>query len=516
MTNNFRTPVYAFAVFVLPVLFLNCASENFKPINYLDQKAPGLTAEVFAPGVVTTDFFEHSAPAFSPDGSVVLWTVVNKHYRAYLLEMKYQNGKWSAPARPSFADSTADDYYPSFSPDGEKLYFSSRRKLPGDHENGDIRIWEVERIQDEWKNPVPFDTTVSRGHEFAHSISRNGTLYFSTSLGGGANWNILKSERVNNAYLKPVLLPYSINSVNFEDGVFIAPDESFLIFDSQRPEGIGGSIDLYISFRNRNKGWSIPVNMGSKINSAFSERFVKLSPDGKYLFFGSNRNQSDKNWGFDIYWIDARVLDELRPVESEENSIQQPMGDEIINALFKNEKEAVGSLFHQWLAVHPKSLDATLNYSSVLRNQGQLLAAEKLLDNDQWSENVNIVMEKSLVMFGLNNDEEADRLLSPILVEGDQLRERYIYLSMSLLEMRRIKKSDEYFEKAMTIFPSSFPYYNRAASLARVGEKDRAFEALNKAIDHKGYNVKQAYEDDSSFDSLKKDKRWKILMKRMD
>jgi Tol biopolymer transport system component len=32
------------------------------------------------------------------------------------------------------------------------------------------------------------------------------------------------------------------------------------------------------------------------------------SPDGKYLFFTSNREGQD-----DIYWIEARVIDRLRP-----------------------------------------------------------------------------------------------------------------------------------------------------------------------------------------------------------
>ena len=75
---------------------------------------------------------------------------------------------------------------------------------------------------------------------------------------------------------------------------------------------IAGSIDLYICFRDKGGRWTMPVNMGPKINSASSERFARLSPDGKYLFFGSTRTRSSEHWGFDMYWIDASVIDELR------------------------------------------------------------------------------------------------------------------------------------------------------------------------------------------------------------
>jgi hypothetical protein len=81
--------------------------------------------------------------------------------------------------------------------------------------------------------------------------------------------------------------------------------------------------------------------------------------------------------------------------------------------------------------------------------------------------------------------------------------------------MRKLKASDEYFEKAMAIFPSSFPYYNRASTLARMGEKNKAFEALNKAVEYGGYSVKKDYENDANLESLKSDRRWQALVKKL-
>lgn len=489
------------------------------PPDYLGQKPPGGVAELFAPGLISTELSEHSAPAFSPDGSVVLWTVMDKSYRGYLMEMTHQNGAWSTPARPSFADTTADDYYPTFSPDGKKLFFSSRRKPPAGYApTTDIRIWEVARTSTGWGKPVPFDTAVSRGGEYAHAITKKGTFYFSSALAGGNNLNIYRSGKLGGRYTTPTLLPYSINSVGYEDGPYVSPDEDFLIFESHRPEGIAGSLDLYISFRTPTGAWGMPVNMGPKINSEWAERFAGLSPDGKYLFFGSSRSRSAEQWGFDIYWIDANVINELRTAPTARVPIAEPLGQQTIAALHQKDAQRTGALLNEWLRLYPNSLDAVVLYSSVLRKQNRYREARQLLDAQatQWQENPSILLERALALIGLDKTDEASNALAPLLVPGDQLRERYLTLSNALLDMGKLPESDGYFEKAMALGAGSFPYYQRAGALARIGENDRAFAALNKAVELKGYTSRKAYESDPSLASLKTDARWKPLMDKLE
>ena len=501
----------------ITLLLYNCSSEKDGSINYLGQDPPGLSAELFSPGLITTDSMEHSAPAFSPDGKVVLWTVLDRSYRASMMEMAFENGKWSAPRRPTFADSTADDYYPSFSPDGKSLYFSSRRKVPaGFPDDRGIRIWRVERNDGRWGSPVLFDTTVLKGENYAHSITKDGTMYYSTSKGGSVNWCLYSVQKTSEGHLKSELLPYSINSVDYEDGPYVAPDESFLIFESQRPEGLGGSGDLYISFRSSDGGWNIPVNMGPKINSIATERFARLSPDGKFLFFGSTRNSSATRIGFDIYWIDAEIINELRKEATAQSKIHIPLGNEIISSLYKNEIDSASRKLKTWLGLHPNSLDATVIYSSLLRKQKNFSEADSVLSGSSvaWKENTSIVMEKALVKFGLNEGDEARKLLEPILVEGDQLRERYIYLSSALVDMEKFEVSDSYFEKAMLIHASPFPYFRRGCAYARIGQKERAFVALEKAVDL-GMGPRKEFEDNLDLASLKSDGRWKRLMDRI-
>jgi hypothetical protein len=63
-----------------------------------------------------------------------------------------------------------------------------------------------------------------------------------------------------------------------------------IFFYSNRPDSIGGSLDLWTSTRETClDAWSTPVNLGGTVNSASSEQHPTLSCDGETLIFSSNR-----------------------------------------------------------------------------------------------------------------------------------------------------------------------------------------------------------------------------------
>ena len=89
---------------------------------------------------------------------------------------------------------------------------------------------------------------------------------------------------------------YNNSSYSFAQPTLSA-DGQTLIFASDM-EGGYGETDLYVSRRTQS-GWSEPVNLGAKINSAGSELFPFLHSSGK-LYFSSNRYGGQG--GFDIYY----------------------------------------------------------------------------------------------------------------------------------------------------------------------------------------------------------------------
>lgn len=311
---NYETTRKMRCACLLLVVLISCnqASDHDANIDYLGRKPPGENAVLFAPGIISTSSFEHSAPSFSPDGQTVLWTVMEMpSYQTRILQMDFANGKWSQPYSPTFCDSAANEVYPSFSPDGKDLYFSSSRKIStSDTIVKGNRLWKVRKNSNGWDSPILLDTIVSRGGDYACSVAESGNLYFTFGPFRSPDWNIYRSDMSNKEYARPVKLNF--NGAGYEDGPFVAPDESYIIFESKRSESINGSIDLFICFRTKDGQWSEPKNMGPKINSTFDERFSRVSPDGKYLFFGSNRNQTEKQNGFDIFWIDAGIVEKLK------------------------------------------------------------------------------------------------------------------------------------------------------------------------------------------------------------
>src|SRR6266436_1059982 len=82
----------------------------------------------------------------------------------------------------------------------------------------------------------------------------------------------------------------AINSAFSDQGPAISKDGLSLYFTSDRPEGLGGPFDMYVSQRaSVDDPWGSPVNLGPTVNTAFDEGEPGLSRDGHFLFFQSKR-----------------------------------------------------------------------------------------------------------------------------------------------------------------------------------------------------------------------------------
>jgi len=282
---------------------------------YLGQKLPGMKAEIFAKGIVSTEHHEHSAPAISPDGKEIYWSLwempspENPIQKIYYVELT--DSGWTIPRIASFSGVYSDGG-PCFSCDNRRLFFSSRRPLGGRGPAKDRDIWFIERTDSGWGPPqnlgAPINTEMGEG---SPTLTKDGTLYFVAYYAGvKGNYGIYRSKIIDGKYTEPEPLPKTINSNDYDWTPFISPDESYLIFASGR-EGSHGFNDLYISFNKGNNDWTEPQNMGPVINDGSQVRFPAESPDGKYLFF----NRSTKEKHDDVFWIDAKVIDNLKSME---------------------------------------------------------------------------------------------------------------------------------------------------------------------------------------------------------
>ena len=336
MYNNKFTKSVSYAlILVMLCLILKCKKQSDGLIKisgpYLGQKPPGKTAQIFAPGLISTGHNERIA-CFSQDGRELYFMLYGSPI-GVLLFTKEKEGAWSKPKVMPFSNKYNGEYI--LSPTGNQIVFSSNRPL---NDKGkpldDYYTWIVEKEGDVWGEPKYIKEFEDEDRSFSAypSISQNGNIYFfSKRKGGIGSEDIYMSKFVNGVYSKPMNLGNMINTENDEIDPFIAPDESYLIFLRRSDEGFGG-VDLYISFREKDGSWTNSKNMGSNINSEASEFCPTVTPDGKYIFFTSNRLtyknycetplsyeekirilNSPGNGNSDIYWIDAEIIEDLKP-----------------------------------------------------------------------------------------------------------------------------------------------------------------------------------------------------------
>ena len=140
------------------MFFTSCGERDGFPVlkgPYLGQQLPGDTPEFFAPGIVTTRYHEHSAPAFSPDGSEVYWSAflgpLQSKAPQVILYSEQKNGIWTKPEVAPFSGQYTEGN-PFFSIDGSILFYGSKRPKNGKGEPEDRDIWYVERTSTGWSN----------------------------------------------------------------------------------------------------------------------------------------------------------------------------------------------------------------------------------------------------------------------------------------------------------------------------------------------------------------------------
>ncbi|MCP5106099.1 MAG: hypothetical protein GY950_22125, partial [bacterium] len=276
-----------------------------KPVlkgEYLGQPKPGLVPVLFAPGFVSTEHRQLNA-VFTADGKEFYFSVSKPNTPFAIMVTKQVNGQWSTPAVIPFGGKHSDVDH-SISPDGKRFFFCSRRPVNVDDKpKKDHDFWVAERINKDWSEPRHLGFEVNTDKEdYYPVVTRDGTLYFSSQREGEGTNNIYHSRLKDGKYTKADKLGEAVNTEYREFDPFIAPDESFLIFASERPDGYGAS-DLYISFRKEDGAWAKAKNMGEGINSSGPDFTPMLSPDGKYLFFTSGRGGVN-----DIYWVDAKII----------------------------------------------------------------------------------------------------------------------------------------------------------------------------------------------------------------
>jgi len=302
MRNNY----FIAAILVVGLFFSACKSKNHhvkasdsrtKERPYLGQKRPGIIPEMFAPGMVSTENWEMSG-VFTPDQKEFYYIreVGEKEEDKKQVFMMYQqdgNGNWKE------SEISGRVGEPFISPDGKIMHLGRRYK-----ERTDAGWSEIKSLG------TPFDTI----RIMRMTSSAKGTYAFDEATPSGKS--VLRYARILNGKRQaPKPFPKEINTGRFNAHPFIAPDESYVLWDGQRDDGPRNA-EIYVSFKQPNGTWGTAIKLNKEINTKASEFGARVTPDGRYLFFNRNTGKvrpTDKYENTDIFWVDAKVIEKFRP-----------------------------------------------------------------------------------------------------------------------------------------------------------------------------------------------------------
>ncbi len=137
-----------------------------------------------------------------------------------------------------------------------------------------------------WQKPV--DITKQLGgftRLYSNSITGDGKLMV-LFMDDGGDGNLYFSQRTDSTWSKIWNPGKPINTIYWEAHGFITPDGKKLFFSSNRPGGFG-ELDIWTSDRKENGSWATPVNCGEVINTPFNEDTPFFDPDNNALIFSS-------------------------------------------------------------------------------------------------------------------------------------------------------------------------------------------------------------------------------------
>ncbi len=306
--------LYFILILVFVNLFSVCSAKKMK-INgpgYLPsqnllfgQKPPGLTPEVFAPGIVSINNRFEGGISFSPELDEMYFGANDENEETLIYFSKLKDNKWTPIKRANFTGGGKnEEMHPFVSPDGKRIYFTAL-----DTSFSDEKIWYINRSESGWSDAIQLDSPLNDDLVFYPNQAKNGSLYY-------FNLSQMKTYHAPNKNGRFT----EAHEVKLELGhhAFIAPSEDYLLVTARNHEDESRKDnDIYVYFKQHDGTWGKPINLGSTINSNFDEKSPSITSDGQYLFFG--RSERDTEPGLaNIYWVSTEVINQLRPVANED------------------------------------------------------------------------------------------------------------------------------------------------------------------------------------------------------
>jgi Tol biopolymer transport system component len=207
-------------------------------------------------------------------------------------------------------NSEYDDKAPMITADGKTLIFTSRRPGRSSAINPDDEMYYEDIYVSHWDTLKKVWTDAelipgainTEGHDACTSISPDGKqiFIFKNNIEEESRGGDIYVSRISSSgkWGSPKSIGKPVNTTYAELGACVSPDGKTLYFVSERMGGFGNG-DVYMAKKEAHNIWGKPVNIGDLVNTPEDEGGLFLAPDGKTLFFTSKGHNS--MGGYDIF-----------------------------------------------------------------------------------------------------------------------------------------------------------------------------------------------------------------------
>lgn len=180
---------------------------------------------------------------------------------------------------------------PAVSFDGNTIVYTERRGLIN-------ALMFSRKINGKWQSPVEINSQLDSGDDCSScSLNSDGTvlyLYKTDNFDG----NIYSSQYIDGVWTPITKLNRNINTKYYESHAAISPDGKRLYFTSNREGGYGG-LDIYLSEKDAFDDWGPAINLGTSVNTVYNEDTPFVTVNDSILYFASEGHSG--MGGFDIY-----------------------------------------------------------------------------------------------------------------------------------------------------------------------------------------------------------------------
>jgi outer membrane protein OmpA-like peptidoglycan-associated protein len=188
---------------------------------------------------------------------------------------------------PPTINSSASEYLPSFTANGEQLVYTVRRPIKEAPRVSQEDLFFSEKVNGQWQAGRPIiGINTPFNNEGAQTMTTDGRILVFTGCDDRGQCDLFISYKQEDYWGAPINMGRHINSNGWDAQPALSANGKYLFFASTRNSKNGS--DIYVSFNRGNGQWSAPQNLGPTINTPGDDKGPFFHPDGRTLYFVSD------------------------------------------------------------------------------------------------------------------------------------------------------------------------------------------------------------------------------------